>query len=144
MSKNLNTEARARLRLRDRIITGTYAIGTIGKEPTDWKDYAIKLETHISKLELVMIAAAEEIQEHWQAHCDEEGYGPSNLMHRLENCVAANYDGYKSGQFTKLQERLKAAEKVIHYYTQTTGDDGTERLKALERFNELMSRGGGV
>lgn len=144
MSKNLNTEAMARLRLRDRIITGTYAIGTIGKEPTDWKEYAIRLETHISKLESVMIAAAEEIQEHWQAHCDEEGYGPSNLMHRLENGIAANYDGYKFGQFTKIQERLKAAEKVIHYYTQTTGDDGTERVKALERFNELMSRGGGV
>src|SRR5690606_37784560 len=107
-------------------------IGPEGKEPTDWKDYAKKLEAHILKLELRMIAAAEEIQEHWQAHCDEDGYGPSNLMHRLENCVAANYGGYKSGQFTKLQERVKAAEKVIHYYTQSTGDDGTERVKALE------------
>lgn len=31
--------------IRDKIITGTFAIGSDGrKEPTDWKDYAIKLE----------------------------------------------------------------------------------------------------
>ena len=92
------------VRLRNRIITGTYAIGPEGKEPTNWHDYALKLEAHILKLELTMIAAAEEIQEHWQAHCDEDGYGPSNLMHRLENGIASNYDGYKFGQFSKLQE----------------------------------------
>lgn len=31
-------------RLRNRIITGTYAIGEEGKEPINWKDYALKLE----------------------------------------------------------------------------------------------------
>jgi len=49
-----------------------------------------------------------------------------------------------SGIIRTLQERLHVATQVIHYYTQTTGDDGTERIKALERFNELISRGGGV
>lgn len=37
-------------RLRNRIITGTYAIGPEGKEPTNWRDYALKLESYIMKL----------------------------------------------------------------------------------------------
>lgn len=37
-------------RLRNRIITGTYAIGEEGKEPINWKDYALKLEAYIMKL----------------------------------------------------------------------------------------------
>lgn len=110
-------------RLRNRIITGTYAIGPEGKEPTNWQDYALKLESHILKLELTMIAAAEEIQQHWQAHCDEDGYGPSNLMHRLENGIAANYEGYKSGQFTKLQnENLKLQNILIEDFIKNKGD----------------------
>lgn len=102
------------IRLRNRIITGTYAIGPEGKEPTNWRDYALKLESHILKLELTMIAAAEEIQQHWQAHCDEDGYGPSNLMHRLENGIAANYEGYKFGQFTKLQDENVKLQNLLY------------------------------
>ena len=60
----------------------------------------------IENLKSVMIAAAEEIQQHWQAHCDDEGYGPSNLMHRLEAGIASNYAGYKFGEFTRMQEEL--------------------------------------
>jgi len=29
-------------------------------------------------------AAAQEILNHWDAHCNEEGYGPSNLVARLQ------------------------------------------------------------
>lgn len=54
----------------------------------------------------VMIAAAEEIAEHWDAHCDEEGYGPANLMHRLERGIPAQY-GYKAGDFAELMEANK-------------------------------------
>lgn len=36
--------------IRDKIITGSYMIGNDGrKEPTNWKDYAIKLEKHIQE-----------------------------------------------------------------------------------------------
>lgn len=62
-------------------------------------------------LKTVMIAAAEEIQEHWDAHCDAEGYGPANLMHRLEEGIASEY-GYTAGAFAKLtaeRDDLRAA-----------------------------------
>jgi hypothetical protein len=62
------------------------------------------LESERIDLVTTMIAAAEEIQEHWSAHCDEEGYGPSNLMTRLERGVSAGYPGYSAGQFTKLEQ----------------------------------------
>lgn len=60
-------------------------------------------------LRTVMIAAAEEISEHWQAHCDADGYGPSNLLRRLEIGIPSEY-GYTAGAFRKLKEELAAAE----------------------------------
>jgi len=35
------------------------------------------------KLTSMCRAAAEEIEDHWEAHCNEEGYGPINLVSRL-------------------------------------------------------------
>ena len=35
---------------RDKFITGSYAIGENGKEPLDWKQYALDLESYIEKL----------------------------------------------------------------------------------------------
>lgn len=53
-------------------------------------------------LRTVMIAAAEEIHAHWAAHCDAEGYGPVNLMHRLEEGIPSEY-GYTAGAFAALK-----------------------------------------
>lgn len=40
-------------------------------------------------------AAAVEIEEHWDAHCGEDGYGPSNLLYRLQGKNApAVYDAH--------------------------------------------------
>ena len=52
-----------------------------------------ELEAERDNLHATMFAAAVEIQAHWDAHCDAEGYGPSHLMHRLERGIAARY-GY--------------------------------------------------
>lgn len=68
-------------------------------------------EADNAKLRSVMIAAAEEIQRHWDAHCDAEGYGPANLQHRLEEGIAAEY-GYTAGAFETLRARAEAAEKA--------------------------------
>lgn len=79
----------------------------------------------VGHLHSVMVAAAEEIQEHWQAHCDQDGYGPRNLMHRLENGIASNYSGYKFGAFTKLQkenEELKAVLRDVAYVLAESGE----------------------
>ena len=70
-----------------------------------------KAETEIINLKTVMIAAAEVIAAHWKAHCDAEGYGPTNLMYRLEKGIPAQY-GYTAGDFERLRaenESLRAA-----------------------------------
>lgn len=61
-----------------------------------------ELREEISDLHTTMMAAAVEIQEHWQAHCDEEGYGPANLMHRLERGIAAQY-GYTAQTVVQIE-----------------------------------------
>jgi hypothetical protein len=71
-----------------------------------------KKDEEIFNLKTVMIAAAEEIQEHWQAHCDSEGYGPANLMHRLEKGIPAQY-GYTAGEFAKQDSRIKELEERV-------------------------------
>ena len=55
----------------------------------------------IAALKTVMIAAAEEIASHWQAHCDAQGYGPQNLLRRLEEGIPSEY-GYTAGAFAAL------------------------------------------
>lgn len=65
----------------------------------------------IERLRSVMVAAAEEIAAHWDAHCDAEGYGPANLQRRLEEGIPSQY-GYTAGAFAELKaenDRLRAA-----------------------------------
>lgn len=55
-------------------------------------------------LRTVMMAAAVEITEHWDAHCDDEGYGPANLLRRLENGYPAQY-GYGAATVVQLEKQ---------------------------------------
>jgi hypothetical protein len=71
-----------------------------------------ELKQKIKNLQTVMIAAAEEIQKHWQVHCDAEGYGPTNLMHRLEQGIPAQY-GYTAGAFERQDKRIKELEEAL-------------------------------
>lgn len=69
------------------------------------------LKRENANLRSVMIAAAEEIHEHWDAHCDADGYGPANLMRRLEAGIPSEY-AYKAGDFARMRaevERLRTA-----------------------------------
>lgn len=69
-----------------------------------------ELEAENENLRTVMIAAAEEIKLHWEAHCDPvEGMGPVNLLRRLECGIPAEY-GYKAGNFRRLMYRVKELE----------------------------------
>lgn len=72
-----------------------------------------ELKEKLKKLQSTCLAAAEEIQSKWDAHCDAEGYGPANLMRRLENGVGDYYSGYNAGQFTKLQSSNEAKDREI-------------------------------
>lgn len=86
-----------------------------------------QIQEEITRLQTTMIAAAEEIQEHWKAHCDEDGYGPANLMHRLEKGVSSGYPGYNAGQFTKMEEENRILKEALRVcigelmYESTTG-----------------------
>lgn len=76
----------------------------------DWwagKDRAAALRAENEKLRTVMVAAAEEIAAHWQAHCDADGYGPANLMRHLEEGIPSEY-GYTAGAFESLRAEVAA------------------------------------
>lgn len=49
------------------------------------------------RLRTVMLAAHEEITDHWEAHCDAEGFGPQNLVRHLREGT-----GYYPGMIDKL------------------------------------------
>ena len=71
-----------------------------------------RLRGEISDLHTTMMAAAVEIQEHWAAHCDEDGYGPNNLMYRLENGIAAQY-GYTAQTIVRLEAARAALSAPV-------------------------------
>ena len=60
-------------------------------EVTEQRD---ELAETAKRLRSVMGAAATEIEDHWDAHCDEDGYGPVNLLHRLRFGIAEMYPAY--------------------------------------------------
>ena len=77
-----------------------------------------RLHAENDRLRTVMVAAAEEIDSHWEAHCDSEGYGPVNLMRRLEQGIAAEY-GYTAGEFKRLRaqrDALLEALKTVEWH----------------------------
>jgi hypothetical protein len=53
------------------------------------------------RLRTIMMAAAEEIGEHWESHCDDEGYGPQSLQRHL-------YEG--TGYYPGMIEKIRRAE----------------------------------
>lgn len=81
-----------RLREAEADYTLTYGSGDLYGEAAD----------QIEALKTVMVAAAEEIARHWAAHCDAEGYGPQNLLRRLEEGIPSEY-GYTAGAFEELR-----------------------------------------
>lgn len=52
------------------------------------------------RLRTVMMAAAEEITDHWEAHCDSFGHGPQNLVRHLKEGA-----GYYPGMIEKIDRR---------------------------------------
>ena len=90
------------LRLADRL--DLYAAGDDHQRDTEQASAELRrLHEENQRLKTVMIAAAEELAKHWEAHCDAEGYGPVNLLRRLEKGIAAEY-GYTAGSFARLNE----------------------------------------
>jgi hypothetical protein len=91
-----------------------------------------QLERDNANLRSVMIAAAEEIKRCWDGHCDEDGYGPANLLHRLEKGIPAQY-GYTAGAFESLQ---KENEKL----TEITTCDQHTKLNIKGKVSDLEAQ----
>ena len=92
------------------------AVDSVGCEPlcrlSDAEAIIDGLRGEVADLHTTMMAAAVEIQEHWAAHCDEEGYGPANLMHRLERGIASQY-GYSAETLVRLEsQRDQQAQRI--------------------------------
>jgi hypothetical protein len=51
------------------------------------------------RLRTVMLAAHQEIVEHWESHCDDEGYGPQSLVRHLKDGT-----GYYPGYVDKISK----------------------------------------
>ena len=92
------------------VMIGSGEAATLAASLRAMADEGDALRAEAANLRTVMVAAAEEIAAHWQAHCDADGYGPANLMHRLEEGIPSEY-GYTAGAFAALRaenERLRA------------------------------------
>jgi len=79
------------------------------------------LKEDIEKLHSVMMAAAVEITSHWDAHCDAEGYGPVNLVRRLEKGYPAQY-GYDSQSLIRVEKERDALKAELAALTQQSFD----------------------
>lgn len=99
-----------------------YAAGQVSRGGSPRKHYLEEAADTIERLtrenaalKTVMVAAAEEIHAHWQAHCDADGYGPQNLMRRLEEGIPSEY-GYTAGAFAELKrERDETVADAARY-----------------------------
>ena len=112
------------------------------------------LRGEVTDLHTTMMAAAVEIQEHWAAHCDEEGYGPANLMHRLERGIASQY-GYSAETLVRLEsQRDQQAQRIgelegllLRVQVSLSLDDtewgysGAEKYKLLADIRAALSTG---
>ena len=92
------------------------------------------LKADNANLRTVMVAAAEEIHAHWHAHCDSEGYGPANLMHRLEQGIPSEY-GYTAGRFAELVAERDALRAELDAERAAWGKAMSQAWRMVDPFN---------
>lgn len=105
-------------------------------------------DAEINNLHTVMMAAAVEINEHWGAHCDEEGYGPENLVRRLETGYPEQY-GYDSQTVVRMEKRiveletsLKESREMYDEAMVASNEAGFSGMSAAETIKELDAERG--
>jgi len=94
-----------------------------------------ELEAERDNLHTTMLAAAVEIQAHWDAHCDAEGYGPANLMHRLERGIASLY-GYDA----KTLQRVETERDQLRAEVERTSNNRDMWKGQCERQAEQLAQ----
>ena len=93
-----------------------------------------ELENELADLHTTMFAAAVEIHEHWEAHCDAEGYGPANLMHRLERGIASQY-GYDA----KTLQRIEAERDQLRAEVERLRVERERWYTSFEHVSRILS-----
>ena len=97
-------------------------------------------DAEIAKLKTVMVAAAEEIQAYWDAHCDADGYGPVNLMRRLEEGIPSQY-GYTAGAFEQLRaDNIRLQNEVVGPLRERVKEAEAESLAFVYERNAAQER----
>jgi hypothetical protein len=76
-------------------------------------------EAELIALRTMCRAAAAEIREHWEAHCNEEGYGPCNLLARLAGDIPPDlYPGHATSEeideYGRLVRRESSYVQCLH------------------------------
>lgn len=69
-----------------------------------------RLTADVRRLRSIMLAAATELTDHWDAHCDESGAGPVNLLRRLQEGTGeyAGVEGLRADLAEARAERDEA------------------------------------
>lgn len=126
---------RAENELKDkRIAVLTEEVQELDESETDLALRLRKCEEENERLKTTLVAGAELIKENWDKLCDEEGYGPQNLLLRMDGTLnTSGYPGYSSGEFEKLRKRcedmeaenqqlkLKVVEDAVRFSMYMTG-----------------------
>jgi len=105
-------------------------------EAADWAGYRvqdlekelIEAKQEITRLESLCGAAAEEIEENWNKLCDEEGYGPCNLLNRLKGNIGGGYTG---PYVDELIEKTVADAKKAN-------EERDAAIATIKKFQEYM------
>ena len=73
-----------------------------------------ELEGENERLRTTLVAGAELIKENWSKLCDKEGYGPQNLLLRMDGTLnSSGYPSYSSGEFERLRKRCEDLEAML-------------------------------
>jgi hypothetical protein len=66
------------------------------------------------RMKTTLVAGAELIKENWDKLCDEDGYGPQNLLLRMDGTLSTSgYSGYSAGNFAKQGARIAQLESAL-------------------------------
>ena len=79
-------------------------------EPVDWRGRCLDAEDNIARLDSLCRSAAEELTRCWDAHTDDEGFGPCNLIDRLRGEIGG---GYTSPAVRDALGKLAEANKAL-------------------------------
>jgi chromosome segregation ATPase len=97
-------------------------------------------DNKIERLKTTLVAGAEFIKENWDKLCDEDGYGPQNLLLRMDGTLnSSGYSGYSAGEFDRINKELSEAKKEIDSQNQAILAHVSDKDSLRARIEELSN-----